>query len=1448
METYKFFAYSWYLDEDDEETTLIRVYGLDENNENVCVRINNFTPYIYIELPDKITWNVSKAQLLGNKLDEILGKSKPLKKVLSMKERLYGAHINSNGTKKLFPFLLCSFSNRKDIKTLGYELRKIININGLGVLKLKIHEQDADPILQLTSCRDIPTAGWINFSGKRIENEEKITRCHHEFEVKWKNMTKYNKDIIAKPKIMGFDIEVNSTNPSAMPKAENPGDKVFQISCVITQEGSPQEDYNIFLLTLGEPDPEIVGLNVTIYMYETEADLLEGFTDLINEENPNVITGYNILGFDIPYMLYRAKFNMCILNFNKQGFHMFSHAKEKTIKWSSSAYGTQEFQFLDAEGRLYVDLLPLIKRDFKMDNYKLKTISAYFLGGDTKDPLSVKGIFKCYRIGISKQHDGTFSEKSKKAMAICGKYCVQDSVLVVKLMEKLQTWVGLCEMAKTCNVPIFTLYTQGQQIKVYSQVYKYSMYKNIVVEKDGYETKEDERYVGAHVFPPVPGIYDRVLPFDFASLYPTTIIAYNIDYSTLVTDDNISDENCHIMEWEDHISCCHDPKIIRKMTLKTFIDKEKDKIKILREKKNKTLDKFRKKELTSEIDKLNEELKPYVKECSEINKSKAKVPMCAKRYYRFLKTPLGVLPTILQNLLDARAHTRNEIKQNKELIKLIKNNTDNTQYNTHKISELISLNNILDKRQLAYKVSANSMYGAMGVKRGYLPFMPGAMATTFMGRKSIELVAKIIPQKYKGKLVYGDTDCILACTPVLINNDSFLQYKTVEEISDGNWTRINPNKEISKAKAGYKIWSDKGFTDIINVVRCTINKPLTRILTHVGEVTCSNEHSLLRDTLESVTPLQINIGDKLCISELPLPEDTPDRPIYNNKITAQVIRNYIIPNEVYNDLTAELAFVWGMFFADGSCGTYNHSNQKSKTYNWKINKQDTILLERCMDILIRNEPDMDFSILDTMKSTHTYKLSAKQKSRKNEHKGDMKEFVEKYRYLFYDNRKYKKVPDIILNAPLGIRQSFFMGYYAGDGSKKDPALTITNKGGIGSAGMFFLLRSLGYNVSVNTTSDKQDVYKLTGSIPEKKIRKIPNAVKKIVAIEGEEGGYIYDIQTDNHHFAAGVGQIIVHNSNYIHFPHLQTAEESWDYAEKVAEEVSALFPPPMKLEFENVIYWRFFILTKKRYMYKSCYRDGIVEEKIGKKGVLLARRDNSKFIRNLYENIITKIFNKEARDDVLYYIIEEFNKLCSNSISLKNFTVTKSVGKIEKNKDGNLEIVRFLNEKGQEKVKIGDYTVPYLPKEKTNPEKREQLLKGKEAQNEEEFYTKCLPAQIQLAEKMQRRGQRVDTGTRLEYVITEQGGHNAKQYVKIESVDYFEAHSSVLRLDYMYYLKLCTNPIDQILNVAYSNQNENNYSFKSDFTLNQYEFRLKKRTKLLNELKSLFTPKLLFEK
>ena len=1468
METNTFYAYSWYIDNDEKNITSKRIYGLGKKNENICIRIDNFTPFVYVELPTDIEWSVGKVQLLTNKLDSLLQDKKPITKSLTYKKRLYYSNLDKDGNRKQFPYLFLTFSNKQDINSLSYIIKKILPVVGVGNLKLKLHEQDADSFLQFTCLRNIPTAGWIKFRGKLIDEYDKITRCDYEYIVQWKNVYPDNSlNEIAIPYIMSFDIEVNSTNPTAMPNAKKPGDKVFQISCILAKNGEGESKYEKYILSLGNPDQKTTGNDVNILCFNSETNLLIGFVGFIQKYKPNLIIGYNILGFDIPYMIARAKLNFCIQQFDLIGFTKYKHAKETIIKWNSSAFKNQQFEFLDAEGILFVDLLPLIRRDFKFSNYKLSTVATHFLK-QGKDPLSVKGIFKCYRIGMKDYQKD--SEKGSKALGLVARYCIVDSVIVLKLFNVLNTWIGLAEMAKTCNVNMFCLYTQGQQIKVYSQVYKSCMYAGYVVEKDGYIPDEDEHYRGATVFDPITGVHDGVVPFDFCSLYPTTMIAYNICWSTLVNDDNIPDKKCHVMEWEDHLACSHDPNVIRKMELTKYIDGVKNEVKKIREKKNKTLDKYNKIKYTTEIDKILLELKPYIKERSECAKKKPKHKMCAKRRYRFLKEPKGILPTIIQNLLDARKNTRNQIKilkslskngntidtQSKDVIKDIfpQINTieSNQQLSDTQNSIIISLNEVLEQRQLAYKVSANSMYGALGVTRGYLPFMPGAMATTYMGRKAVELAAKVIPEKYGGKLIYGDTDSILPDTPVLIFNNGNLEYMTVEELSNGNWNHTITGKEISKPKAGLLVWSDKGFTEIKEVIRHAITKPLIRVTTHVGSVDCTLDHSLLWENGEAAKGSDIKVGDRLCISELPLSEDTPTFPIYKNKLTEKIIEHYVIPDcFTYPDnMTAEMCFVWGMFYAEGSCGSYK-GEKSSLQHRWAISGQDNKLLTRCADILNKNEKNVQFKILDTMKSSNANKLVPVCKIKGTG--GHIKELVQRYRELFYDCRRSKRVPSLILNLPFDYRQAFFMGYYAGDGSKKDPSISLSNKGAIGSAGLFYIMRSIGYQVSINTRADKPTIYKLTGSSSEMKMRYSSNVVKKIhpTAIynkntpliksnEIEKPEYIYDIETENHHFAAGVGQLIVHNSNYVVFPEKKTSEEIWDWSEHVSREVSKMFPPPMKLEFESVIYWRFLILTKKRYMSLSCQRDGVLSDKISKKGVLLARRDNSETIRDIYSEVTMGIFNKTDRNDILYNIVQHINKICGSVFNINNFIMTKAVGD-----QGDLTCIEsFIDTKdGKRKGKTGDYTVPLLS---NDVEKRKQQFKLKNCNTVEEYYTRCLPAQVQLAEKMRIRGKRVDPGSRLEYVITIGDGHSDKQYMKIEDVEYYKNHADILKIDYIYYLKLLCNPLDQLLDCCYYKQDDNSkYKFKAEFVKEQYKFRLLK-TKTQEQLKNLFIPKIIF--
>lgn len=770
------FAYQYVWDKEEDDYTSIRIYGLDKHNKQVCIRMDNFIPFMYLELPDN-KWKDYELQHICDRIDEVMKdpNERPIIKIAQQKQKLYYAHkiIGKDGqyTDKLFLVIMCFFRNYNHMKQFNYKFKYPLNTD-LGKVKLISHfQKDASPTFQFWCSRKIMPVGWIRFKGQLVKDDDKITRCDKEYKVNFKQIWPCKEELDTPDLLIAsMDIEAYSENPNKFPDASKPSDKVFQISIILSKG-----DYIAkFLLSLFDPDQDITGKDVEIRLFKTEADLIIGYRDFLLEFRPQVVTGYNIMKFDMKYLYDRAELNLVLSKFCDQDVYMGERNRLVGNGWNSSAYGIQRFDFLDTEGCLTIDMFPIIRREYKLSRYSLESVSNTLLGS-SKDPLTHKDIFRCFEAG--KQG----SEEGRAAMGLVGKYCVKDSVLVIDLLKTTETILGLIEMAKTCKVNILDLFTRGQQIKVFSQIYNYCYNNNFLVQKDGYIPNPTDGYVGATVIDPVPGLYEDVLPFDFASLYPTTIIAYNIDYSTLVEDPNIPDNLCHVMEWIDCYGCEHD--------------------------KTKHTTKIKDEDIMCKI----------------------------HRKFRYFKKGKGVLPTILEDLLKARASVRKRMKSIKNNLKIAKDYGLITKYklpeeivnkcfeligidleanqnisyldhipnlgeiissDTHRDiifkelktalaywktlvdiknnklpnQEIIKLQNpkqvvkakrlivVLNKRQLSYKVSANSAYGIMGAKTGPLPFLPGAMCTTAKGRQSILYASKEIQSRFQGKLIYGDTD------------------------------------------------------------------------------------------------------------------------------------------------------------------------------------------------------------------------------------------------------------------------------------------------------------------------------------------------------------------------------------------------------------------------------------------------------------------------------------------------------------------------------------------------------------------------------------------------------------------------------------------------------------------------------------------------------------------
>ena len=661
-----FFPLTWHI-----EGPTISCYGWLRDTEKQrlipsSVAIEDFRPYLYIKLPQHIQWNSEKVDIIKRHLANSSIKFITPDKDLVYKQGIY-SFIRAPPTPYLYLEFYSQIQRHRCIKFL--QTQQVIP--RLGALRLHVCEAKATPILQLTCARKISTIDWFEFLP---------TNAQGMLTTKWNTLSKPTQHYpMPSPVVMSFDIEVYSHNPKKLPDAQHTEDKIFQISHVFSRLGSGK--YEKILFTLGKPaelEPDI-----QVVEFTKESEMLLAHAALIRSKKPQILMGYNIYNFDIPYMLDRAEYYMIKDDFIRQGATL-EKCPIISTEWSSSAFSNHKTFCLDMKGRICVDLLPMVKKDHKLPNYKLDNVAFHFLK-KKKDPVSALDIFAFYKESLRSEADGM----PCKYLAMIGNYCVKDAMLPLELFEYHKFWFNLASLASICQLPVMDLYRYGQQLKVYSQIYRYCYAKDIVVE-DKLLVYNGEQCKGASVIEPTKGLHEDVVSFDFASLYPSAMISHNIDYTTLVPEEekDVADEECWVIEWEEHINCS----------------------------------------------------------CPQAEKGEKEVLVCQKYCYKWLKEPKGVIPNIVENLLSERKVVKTQMKSMDE---------DSDEYA------------LANTRQLNLKLSANSAYGFLNAKTSPLMFFAGAMSITAIGRRSIRQVKQLMWDKYKGTVVYGDTDSAYVKFPLM---------------------------------------------------------------------------------------------------------------------------------------------------------------------------------------------------------------------------------------------------------------------------------------------------------------------------------------------------------------------------------------------------------------------------------------------------------------------------------------------------------------------------------------------------------------------------------------------------------------------------------------------------------------------------------------------------------
>lgn len=941
--------------------------------------------------------------------------------------------------------------------------------------------------------------------------------------------------------------ELNMSLNANFPRLE--GDKVTFIGSTFMNYGNrePYMNHCIVLNSCSQPQIE----NTIIETYNTEKDVLLAWKNIIQKENPDIIIGYNIFGFDYEFMFRRAEENNCIEDFLKLSRNIdeiCANVDKESEKYKLEensiqiASGQHDLKFIKMNGRLQVDLYNYYRREVNLTSYKLDYVAGYFIGDfvknidyDYSENISIiktsnmtgllvgsyihfeeishsvdyydngakfivnyinkeQSLFKIDGIvtpdtnkkirwclakddvtpkDIFRMTNGTSDDRS-----VIAKYCIQDCNLVHYLFNKSDILTGYIEMAKICSVPINFLVMRGQGIKLTSFIAKKCREKRTlmpVIEKGNM----DDGYEGAIVLEPKCDLYldNPVACVDYASLYPSSMISENISHDSKV--------------WTKEYDLAGN--LIKEIG-------EKD------ENGNFIYDNIANYEY---VDCIYDTYRYYRKN----PKAKAEKIKCGYKICRFAQFPEGkaIMPSILEELLAARKSTRKLIPlQSDEFMK-----------------------QVLDQRQLAYKITANSLYGQCGAKTSTFYEKDVAASTTATGRKLLTYAKKIIEECYgdsicntqnygpvltKAEYIYGDS--VANYTPIYIRVNNSLDIITIEQLANkygnGNWVKcIEPGKQDKEVCElnNIETWTENGWTKLHRVIRHELasHKKMIRILTHSGLVDVTDDHSLLLKDGKEISPNECKIGTEL---------------LYNllfERVEQNIDENNETSNKIFKTMLEASKYS-------------NYLN--SKNINYTLSYDDT--LENIFVIIEKN---------DQSNIVYDYKIKSK--------------------------------------------------------------------------------REIEYN------------------------------------------GYVYDLTTENHHFAAGIGNLIVHNTDSVFFTfNLHTpkgepirGKEALEITIELAQEAghlaSKFLKGPHDLEYEKT-FMPFCLLSKKRYV-GMLYETDPNKCKRKEMGIVLKRRDNAPIVKDIYGGIIDILMKEKDLQKSIDFLRNCLQNIVDEKYPMDKLIITKSL-------------------------------------------------------------------------------------------------------------------------------------------------------------------------------------------
>lgn len=241
----------------------------------------------------------------------------------------------------------------------------------------------------------------------------------------------------------------------------------------------------------------------------TEEEILWGFNRLVREKDPDVITGYNIDGYDLPVLKYRM------------GLHRIPFNIGRDFEAPRRVSG----QYWRVHGRTFADTWWGVKKILRPKHETLNYVANLLLG-EGKDNIN--------RLKIEEE----WATRPKEVID----YCIKDADLTLQIFNRIRVIDRNMFMSTVAKLPLDDVTNGGTSNYVDSLLIRKADRENIGVPMTSRSLKS-EKIEGGYVHSIGAGIYDNVVVLDFKSMYPSMIMKYNICFTTYDPEGQIKAPN-----------------------------------------------------------------------------------------------------------------------------------------------------------------------------------------------------------------------------------------------------------------------------------------------------------------------------------------------------------------------------------------------------------------------------------------------------------------------------------------------------------------------------------------------------------------------------------------------------------------------------------------------------------------------------------------------------------------------------------------------------------------------------------------------------------------------------------------------------------------------------------------------------------------------------------------